>query len=119
MTDNEGCRLDSACKCLDLEKPSKDEWLRIGEEECRSMSLVFRSLSDPIRIKILDMLTKDSLYVCIIQHLLDGIMYSKLSYHLDILKKARLIDSVREGNFVLYSLTEKGRLVSDKFLLSG
>ncbi len=109
-------RLDTACKCLDLPKPSKDNWLEMSDEEIHETASLFRSLSDPNRIRIIEMLSKDSLYVCIIQHLLDGIKYSKLSYHLDILKKEGVVDSERQGNFVLYSLTPMGKRLSNDIL---
>ena len=112
MGEETECRLDTACKCLDLLKPSKEDWFEMTDEEIRETSSLFKSLSDPIRIRILEMLSKDSLYVCIIQHLLDGIKYSKLSYHLDILKKEGVVDSERQGNFVLYFLTPMGKRIS-------
>lgn len=119
MVDDSECRLDTACKCLELQKPSKDEWLDMKDEEIRALSSLMRSISDPIRIRIIEMLSKDSLYVCIIQHLLDGIKYSKLSYHLDILKKEGIVESKREGNFVLYHLTSRGVEISKVILSIG
>lgn len=116
MGEETECRLDTACKCLDLPKPSKEDWLEMSEEEIQKTSSLFKSLSDPNRIRIIEMLSKDSLYVCIIQHLLDGIKYSKLSYHLDVLRKEGVVDSERQGNFVLYFLTPRGRKLSDEIL---
>lgn len=116
MGEEAECRLDTACKCLDLQKPSKQDWLEMSEEEIRKTSSLFKSLSDPNRIRIIEMLSRDSLYVCIIQHLLDGIKYSKLSYHLDILKKEGVVDSERQGNFVLYFLTPMGKRLSADIL---
>jgi len=67
------------------------------------------ALSDPIRLRVLEMLDKGPLYVCLIQHLLGDIKYSKLSYHLDILKEKGLISSKRQGNFLLYCITIRGK----------
>ncbi len=36
--------------------------------------------------------------------------YSALSYHLKLLKKMGFIDSRREGTFLLYRLTDSGRV---------
>ena len=116
MVDDIDCRLDTACKCLELPKPLKEEWLEMKDEECKALSSLFKSFSDPIRIRIIEMLSKDSLYVCIIQHLLDGIKYSKLSYHLDILKQEGVVDAERQGNFVLYVLTPFGKKISQEIL---
>jgi len=116
MGEETECRLDTACRCLDLSKPSKKDWFELSDRELRERASLFRSLSDPNRIRIIEMLSKEPLYVCLIQHLLDGIKYSKLSYHLDILKKEGLVDSKREKNFVLYFLTPRGRRLSSDIL---
>lgn len=108
--------MDTACRCLDLPRPSREEWLRMSDDECRKVSSLMGSLSDPLRLRIIEMLSKGPLYVCIIQHLLDDIKYSKLSYHLDILKKEGLIGSRREGNFLRYFLTPQGKTVARKVL---
>lgn len=119
MAKEKDCRLDTACKCLDLPRPSRDDWLRMSDEETRNLSALMGSLSDPIRLRIMEMLSKGPLYVCLIQHLLNGIKYSKLSYHLDILKKEGLIGSKREGNFLRYFLTPRGKVVAMKVMKLG
>ncbi|OYT45165.1 transcriptional regulator [Thermoplasmatales archaeon ex4484_6] len=111
MPSNEEGRLIEACRCLDLGLPKKEEWLELDDERCSSISADFKALSDPIRIRIMDMLDHGPLYVCLIQHLLDDISNSKLSYHLDILKKADLVEGKREGHFILYSLSKKGKVL--------
>lgn len=68
---------------------------------------IFRALSDTIRLKILYLLSTGTLCVCVIKEALQ-IADSKLSYHLTILKKAELITSTQQGNWILYTLTEKG-----------
>ena len=82
--------------------------LLIPDEEalCRDAAL-HRALSDPTRLKILSLLTSGTLCVCVIKEIL-GLADSKLSYHFTILKKAGLISSEQQGNWVLYSLTETG-----------
>lgn len=117
MDEDSAERLNTACKCLDLPKPSKDDWLEMEDKKIQEISSLFKSLSDPIRIRIIEILSKDSLYVCLIQHLLDEIKYSKLSYHLDILRKGGVVDSEKQGNFVLYFLTPLGKRLSSDILL--
>lgn len=75
----------------------------IGEE-----SRVYKALSDPIRLKILNLLNEQDLCVCLLKEILD-IADSKLSYHLSILKDRGLIEGEREANFVIYNITDKGR----------
>jgi len=116
MAKETGCRLETACKCLDLDKPSREEWLKMSDEECLALSSMFGSLSDPVRVRIVEMLGRGPLYVCIIQYLLDDIKYSRLSYHLDILRTEGIVDSNREGNFLRYSLTPWGKALSKKIM---
>ncbi len=67
-----------------------------------------KALSDEIRIKILLLLNRQSLCVCLLKEIL-GIADSKLSYHLSILKNEGFIQGGREANFVVYEITDKGR----------
>jgi DNA-binding transcriptional ArsR family regulator len=71
-------------------------------------SLRHRACADPIRLKILAMLGIQPLCVCVIKAVLD-IADSKLSYHLNVLKKAGLIVGEQQGNWIIYSLTVDGR----------
>lgn len=68
---------------------------------------VYSALSDPIRLKILDVLIVQSLCVCLIKEII-GISDSKVSYHLSILKKNGLIDCTKQGNWIIYNITELG-----------
>jgi ArsR family transcriptional regulator, arsenate/arsenite/antimonite-responsive transcriptional repressor len=74
----------------------------------KARSLVYHAVGDPIRLRILEMLRNQSLCVCIIRSILD-ISDSKLSYHLNVLKKAGLIEGGKKGNWIIYSITERGR----------
>jgi len=69
---------------------------------------IYSALSDPIRLKILDILNVQSLCVCLIKEIID-ISDSKLSYHLSILKKNGLIDCTKQGNWIIYSVTDLAR----------
>jgi DNA-binding transcriptional ArsR family regulator len=71
-------------------------------------SAVFRALADPTRLKILAMLSIQPLCVCVIKHVLN-IADSKLSYHLNVLKKAGLISGEYQKNWIIYRITEKGK----------
>ncbi len=68
-----------------------------------SLSQTFQALSEPNRQKILDLLKKEELSVSeILQDL--KITMPTLSHHLDILKRANLISSRRDGQQIIYSL---------------
>jgi ArsR family transcriptional regulator len=73
-------------------------------------SATFQSLSDPIRLSILYALSVTPLCVCVMKSLVK-ISDSKLSYHLDNLKSAGLVSREREGKFLVYRITELGRMV--------
>jgi len=67
------------------------------------MDDVFKALADPNRRKILEILKEKDMTVGeIAQHF--KISGASLSHHLDILKRARLVVSEREGQYIHYSL---------------
>lgn len=68
---------------------------------------LFKSLSDPFRIKILSMLSVQPLCVCIIRELLE-ISDTRLSYHLKKLSTMGLIEGTSQGNWIIYELTDLG-----------
>jgi DNA-binding transcriptional ArsR family regulator len=67
------------------------------------MNTLFKALNDPTRRQILDMLKKSDLTA---GEIADAFDFSKpsISHHLDLLKRAGLIDATREGQFIRYSL---------------
>jgi DNA-binding transcriptional ArsR family regulator len=76
------------------------------------VSKMFDILSDPVRLRILLALAVQELCVCVLVEITDH-KYSALSYHLKLLKEMEFIDSRREGNFLLYRLTEHGKAALD------
>jgi DNA-binding transcriptional ArsR family regulator len=79
-------------------------------EDIRESIAVFKALADPLRLRILKALALEDLCVCVFVELLDC-DYSKLSYHLKVLKEAGLVECRPEGTFLIYRLTEFGRAV--------
>ncbi|MFA5991674.1 MAG: metalloregulator ArsR/SmtB family transcription factor [Candidatus Doudnabacteria bacterium] len=67
------------------------------------LSQTFAALSDPNRQKILEVLKKREMAVAEIATYL-SITLPTLSHHLDILKRAGLVSSRRDGQRILYSL---------------
>ena len=78
------------------------------EDTIRQICALHHVLSDQNRMKILLMLSKQQLCVCVIRTVLE-IADSKLSYHLSVLKDNDLITGETQGNWIIYSLTDKGR----------
>ena len=63
----------------------------------------FHALSDPIRVKVLELLQQQELCVGSLCEALDT-NQSKLSFHLKVLKDAELVNSRHEGRWIFYSL---------------
>ena len=76
------------------------------------MNLLLKALSDPTRREILRMLRKRDMTAGDIADAFDMTKPS-ISHHLDMLKKANLVVSVKEGQFITYSLntTELDELI--------
>jgi ArsR family transcriptional regulator len=79
-----------------------------GEWELEDRAAVYRALADPGRLRILELLSKQPLCVCLIKEVVD-MPDSKLSYHLSVLRDASLIEDSQDGNWRIYSLTGSGR----------
>ena len=76
------------------------------------ISKMFDVLSDPVRLHIMFSLAVQELCVCVLVEITDH-KYSALSYHLKLLREMEFIDSRREGTFLLYRLTERGKVALD------
>jgi DNA-binding transcriptional ArsR family regulator len=71
-------------------------------------SRIYHALSDPLRLTILYLIRDQPLCVCVINRFM-RLAGSKLSYNLNILKESGLIEGENHGNWIIYSLTDKGR----------
>ena len=68
---------------------------------------VFKALSDPNRLNIIEMLQNGELCAC---ELLEDLQISQptLSHHMKILCRADIVNCRREGKWMHYSLSSKG-----------
>lgn len=69
---------------------------------------IYQALSDPLRLSILYIIRNQPLCVCVINRFM-RLSGSKLSYHLNILKENGLIEGDNDGNWIIYSITERGK----------
>jgi len=83
-------------KCIPLQK------------ELDARSRICQALSDPLRLTILYVIRDQPLCVCVINRFM-RLSGSKLSYHLNILKEHSLIEGENNGNWIIYSITDRGR----------
>jgi ArsR family transcriptional regulator, arsenate/arsenite/antimonite-responsive transcriptional repressor len=75
----------------------------------------FHALSDPLRVQVLDLLRTKELCVCDLCEAL-GVTQSKLSFHLKVLKEAKLVRSRQEGRWIYYSLNLPQFVVLEQYL---
>ena len=64
---------------------------------------IMESLSDPIRVNIIELMMNGEICVCDIVKV-TGMSQSKISYHIKILKDSGLISDRQEGRWVYYRL---------------
>ena len=67
------------------------------------MNLLFKALNDPTRREILELLKGGDLTAGEISEKFQ-ISWPSVSHHLELLKRAELVVSVKEGQYVYYSL---------------
>lgn len=78
------------------------------QKKLEERSRIYHALSDPIRLSILYIIRDQPLCVCVINRFMQ-LSGSKLSYHLTSLREAGLIEGEYQGNWIIYSITERGR----------
>ncbi len=80
-------------------------------------SLICRTITNPVRLKIIELIGEEKKSVGEIQEQL-GISMSNLSNHLSALYKLGIVRREKKGNFVYYYLTEKKLLEVLKLMRS-
>lgn len=71
------------------------------------MNKLFKALNDPTRRQILDLLKEQDMSAGDIADVFN-ITKPSISHHLDLLKQAGLVESERNGQFIVYSLNTTG-----------
>jgi len=78
----------------------------IEHEKAEKVAKVFSAVSDPVRIKILKLLERESMCVCELMGALN-MRQPLISYHLKLLREAGLIKPIRRGKWVFYKIADK------------
>ncbi len=99
----------STCDKYYLPQRNQKEVRAVLKSDVKPVSKMIKVLADPVRLRIMLALSIRELCVCVLVEITDH-RYSALSYHLKLLKKMGFIDSRREGTFLLYRLTDSGRV---------
>lgn len=79
------------------------------DEVFEQMQQWYQACADPVRLKILSLLMVQPLCVCVIKSVVK-MADSKLSYHLNILKKAGIIEGKQQGQWIIYCITDEARM---------
>lgn len=80
----------------------------LGSDEATELTEPFRLLSDPVRLQILDVLSRNEGRVCVCD--LEAAVPVKqptVSHHLRILRRAGLVESERQGVWAYYFLNRQ------------
>lgn len=85
---------------------------KLKPEDFAETAQLFKCLGDPCRVKIIELLSDHELCVFEFVDML-GFQYSAVSYHLKLLKEMGIVKAYERGNFMVYSLTEKGETVHE------
>ena len=78
----------------------------LSEEQVENTSELLKSISHPIRLKILCFLIGDEKNVGEIEQEFESTI-SNISQHLTILRKAQILNRRKEANFMYYSIKDK------------
>jgi ArsR family transcriptional regulator len=76
------------------------------EQSYGEYAAVFKALSDETRLKIIDMLSCGELCACEILEAF-SISQSTLSYHMKILSECELVNGVRDGAWMRYTVNKE------------
>ncbi len=99
----------SSCDKYYLPQRNQREVRAAFKRDVTPVSKMIKVLSDPVRLRIILALSVQELCVCVLVEITDY-RYSALSYHLKLLKKMGFVNSRREGTFLLYRLTDSGKI---------
>lgn len=84
-----------------------------ADDSIERMQRWYQACADPVRLKILSLLMVRPLCVCVIKAVLQ-MADSKLSYHLNILKRAGMIEGEQQGYYIIYNLTDQARVFLER-----
>jgi ArsR family transcriptional regulator, arsenate/arsenite/antimonite-responsive transcriptional repressor len=90
----------------------------LEDARLRERAELLKSIADPTRLQILEMLSAQTRCNCHFQEHLD-LAPNLLSYHLRVLRDAGLIEGTRRGRWIDYALTPDARSLVNAALPAG
>jgi DNA-binding transcriptional ArsR family regulator len=101
LIDEDGCQI----RVIHLEKVEQARREAISDRDLERLSLTYRVLGDPNRLKIVMVLRNVEMCVCDLAAF-TGLSESAMSHQLRRLKDLSLVKSRREGQIVYYTLDD-------------
>lgn len=102
LIDEDGCQI----RVVHLEKVEQARKEAISDRDLERLSLTFRVLGDPNRLKIVMVLRNVEMCVCDLAAF-TGLSESAVSHQLRRLKDLALVKSRREGQIIYYALDDE------------
>ncbi|MEX1330833.1 MAG: metalloregulator ArsR/SmtB family transcription factor [Desulfobacterales bacterium] len=102
LIDEDGCQI----RVIHLEKVEQARREAISDRDLERLSLTYRVLGDPNRLKIVMVLRNVEMCVCDLAAF-TGLSESAMSHQLRRLKDLSLVKSRREGQIVYYALDDE------------
>jgi DNA-binding transcriptional ArsR family regulator len=102
LIDEDGCQI----RVVHLEKVEQARKEAISDRDLERLSLTYRVLGDPNRLKIVMVLRNVEMCVCDLAAF-TGLSESAMSHQLRRLKDLALVKSRREGQIVYYTLDDE------------
>ena len=78
----------------------------VDHEDLQRMTVMFKAMSDPTRLRLINALILSELCVCDLTQVME-MTQPAVSHHLRALRQARLIKSRRQGKQVYYSMDDE------------
>jgi DNA-binding transcriptional ArsR family regulator len=102
LIDEDGCQI----RVVHLEKVEQARKEAISDRDLARLSLTYRALGDPNRLKIVMVLRNVEMCVCDLAAF-TGLSASAVSHQLRRLKDLALVKSRRDGQIIYYSLDDE------------
>jgi DNA-binding transcriptional ArsR family regulator len=101
--------------CLDLPVAEDLRQTRLGLEARQAPADRAKALSDPTRLMLAHALREAPLCVCDLAWVAER-SQNLVSHHVQILRRAGVVEGRREGKMVMYELTPSGRVLLEAVL---
>ncbi len=99
---NEDCEI----YCIHPEMVKKAKTRALSDKALLRLSEMFKTLSDPTRLRIINTLQSGEMCVCDLSSVLD-MDHSAVSHQLRVLKDRRIVKLRKDGKIAYYSLDDK------------